>query len=101
MREDNALGATSCRKKMNIASSTSLSWTFERATSRASGSNVVLAAAVRRSSSGSLMKPQLFDSGGAMLSVRKGKRMIQFTYPSCACTTKDIVPLARKVVSGL
>ena len=44
---------------------------------------------------------EAFDSGGAMLSVRKGKRMIQFTYPSCACTTKDIVPLARKVVSGL
>jgi hypothetical protein len=44
---------------------------------------------------------EAFDSGGAMLSVRKGKRMIQFTYPSCACTTQDVVPLARKIVDQL
>jgi len=44
---------------------------------------------------------EAFDSGGAMLSVRKGKRMIQFTYPSCSCTTREIVPLARKVVGQL
>ncbi len=41
------------------------------------------------------------DSGGAMLNVRKGKRMIQFTYPSCACTVDDVVPLARKIVDQL
>jgi hypothetical protein len=44
---------------------------------------------------------EAFDSGGAMITARKGKTMIQFTYPSCACTTKDIVPLARKVVDAL
>jgi hypothetical protein len=44
---------------------------------------------------------EAFDSGGAMLSVRKGNRMIQFTYPSCACTTQDVVPLARKIVDQL
>jgi hypothetical protein len=44
---------------------------------------------------------EAFDSGGAMLSVRKGNRMIQFTYPSCACTTQDVVPLARKIVGQL
>jgi hypothetical protein len=44
---------------------------------------------------------EAFDTGGAMLSVRKGKTMIQFTYKSCACTTKDVVPLARKVVDAL
>jgi len=44
---------------------------------------------------------EAFDSGGAMITVRKGKKMIQFTYPSCACTTKDVVPLARKVVDAL
>jgi hypothetical protein len=44
---------------------------------------------------------EAFDSGGAMLSVRKGNRMIQFTYPSCSCTTREIVPLARKVVDQL
>ena len=44
---------------------------------------------------------EAFDSGGAMLNVRKGNRMIQFTYPSCACTTQDVVPLARKVVDRL
>lgn len=42
-----------------------------------------------------------FDSGGAMLTVRKGKTMIQFTYKSCTCTTKDVIPLARKVVDAL
>jgi hypothetical protein len=44
---------------------------------------------------------EAFDSGGAMLTVRKGNRMIQFTYPSCACTTQDVVPLARKIVDQL
>jgi hypothetical protein len=44
---------------------------------------------------------EAFDSGGAMLSVRKGNRMIQFTYPSCACTTQDVVPLARQIVDRL
>ncbi len=44
---------------------------------------------------------EAFDSGGAMLSVRKGKRMVQFTYASCACTTREIIPLARKVVDQL
>jgi hypothetical protein len=44
---------------------------------------------------------EAFDSGGAMLNVRKGTRMIQFTYPSCACTTQDVVPLARKIVDQL
>ena len=44
---------------------------------------------------------EAFDSGGAMLSVRKGNKMIQFTYPSCACTTQDVVPLARKIVDQL
>jgi hypothetical protein len=44
---------------------------------------------------------EAFDSGGAMLSVRKGKRMIQFTYPSCSCTLREIIPLARKVVDQL
>jgi hypothetical protein len=44
---------------------------------------------------------EAFDSGGAMLNVRKGNRMIQFTYPSCACTTQDVVPLARKIVDRL
>jgi hypothetical protein len=44
---------------------------------------------------------EAFDSGGAMLSVRKGNRMIQFTYPSCACTLQDVVPLARKIVDQL
>lgn len=42
-----------------------------------------------------------FDSGGAMLTVRKGRTMIQFTYKSCTCTTKDVIPLARKVVDAL
>jgi hypothetical protein len=32
-----------------------------------------------------------------MLTVRKGKTMIQFTYK----TTKDVVPVARKVVDAL
>ena len=44
---------------------------------------------------------EAFDSGGAMLTVRKGKTMIQFNYKVCNCTTKDIVPLARKVVGAL
>ena len=44
---------------------------------------------------------EAFDSGGAMLSVRKGKRMIQFIYASCSCTTREIIPLARKVVNQL
>ena len=44
---------------------------------------------------------EAFDSGGAMLTVRKGNTMVQFTYPSCACTTSEIVPLARKVVGAL
>jgi hypothetical protein len=44
---------------------------------------------------------EAFDSGGAMLNVRKGNRMIQFLYPSCACTIQDVVPLARKIVDQL
>jgi hypothetical protein len=44
---------------------------------------------------------EALDSGGAMLSVRKGDRMIQFTYPSCSCTTREVVPLARKIVNQL
>jgi hypothetical protein len=44
---------------------------------------------------------EAFDSGDAMLTVRKGKTMIQFTYKSCTCTTKDVVPLARKVADAL
>jgi hypothetical protein len=44
---------------------------------------------------------EAFDSGGAMITVRKGANMIQFRYPTCKCTTKDVVPLARKVVDAL
>ncbi len=44
---------------------------------------------------------QAFDTGGARLTVKKGKTMIQFTYPGCTCTTRDVVPLARKVVNAL
>ena len=44
---------------------------------------------------------EAFDSGGAMITVRKGKTMIQFTYKACTCTTKDVIPLARKVVAAL
>ncbi len=44
---------------------------------------------------------EAFATGGAMLSVRKGKRLVQFTYPSCSCTTREIIPLARKVMAQL
>jgi len=44
---------------------------------------------------------EAFATGGAMLSVRKSKRLVQFTYPTCSCTTREIIPLARKVVAQL
>jgi hypothetical protein len=44
---------------------------------------------------------EAFDNSGAMLTVRKGRTMIQFNYKACNCTTKDVVPLARKVVDAL
>jgi hypothetical protein len=36
-----------------------------------------------------------------MLFVRKGDRLIQFTYTQCSCSTADLVPLARQIVAGL
>lgn len=44
---------------------------------------------------------EAFDSGGAMLTVRKGDKLLQVRYPLCACTTQDVVPLARKIVASL
>ena len=44
---------------------------------------------------------EAFDSGGAMLTVRKGDKLLELRYPACACTTQDVVPLARKIVASL
>ena len=44
------------------------------------------------------LRDESFDIGGAMITVSKGGKMIQFTYPFCAGTTNGVVPLARKVV---
>ncbi len=44
---------------------------------------------------------EAFESSNSMLFVRKGDRLIQFTYTQCSCATADLVPLARQIVAGL
>lgn len=42
-----------------------------------------------------------FDIGNAMIMVRKGDRIVRIMYMMCPCTTDDVVPLAKKIVSGM
>lgn len=44
---------------------------------------------------------EAFESSNSMLFVRKGDRLVQFTYTQCSCTAADLVPLARQIVAGL
>jgi len=44
---------------------------------------------------------EAFATAESMLFVRKGDRMVQFTYTGCACTDKDVVPLARVALASL
>jgi hypothetical protein len=42
-----------------------------------------------------------FDLAGVMIMARKGDSVLTMMYMSCPCTTEDVLPLARKVVSGM
>ncbi len=44
---------------------------------------------------------EAFESSNSMLFVRKGDRLIQFTFTQCSCATADLVPLARQIVASL
>lgn len=44
---------------------------------------------------------EAFDTGNAMLMVRKGSRMLQITYMTCPCGLEAIKPLARKLASAI
>lgn len=44
---------------------------------------------------------EAFDAAGAMLLVRKGDKLVRVMYMQCPCVKDDILPLVRKVVSGL
>jgi hypothetical protein len=44
---------------------------------------------------------EAFVAAGGMMLVRKGDTLVRFTYLSCPCTTKEIVPLAKTVVAAL
>src|SRR5215470_2768602 len=66
-----ARGATSCATYRNAASSTERSCSAASALSRSAGSNATRTAPASLSNSGSFMKPQLFETGGAILESRK------------------------------
>src|SRR5829696_10422526 len=66
-----ARGPTSCATHRNAASSTDRSCKAASALSRAAGSKATRTAAASLSYSGSLMKPQLLETGGAILLSRK------------------------------
>ncbi len=42
-----------------------------------------------------------FDIGNAMMMVRKGDKVVHIIYMMCPCTTEDVVPLAKKIVSNM
>jgi hypothetical protein len=44
---------------------------------------------------------EAFVAAGGMMLIRKGDTLVRFTYLSCPCTTKEIVPLAKEVVAAL
>jgi Cu/Zn superoxide dismutase len=44
---------------------------------------------------------EAFASGETFLTVRKGNRLVRFSFSTCPCTTKEIVPLAKKVAGEL
>jgi hypothetical protein len=44
---------------------------------------------------------QAFASGDGMIMVRKGKNLIRIMYITCPCGTKDVIPLAKKLVDSL
>src|ERR1043166_1383948 len=66
-----ARGATSCATHRNAASSTERSCSAASALSRVAGSNATRTAFPGRANPGSLMKTQLFETGGAILLSRK------------------------------
>src|SRR5260221_5292134 len=66
-----ARGATSWATYRNAASSTEAACSSARAASRAAGSKVWRAFVTSSSNLGLLMKPQLFDTGGAIYDCRK------------------------------
>src|ERR1700730_9115298 len=69
-----ARGATSCATKRNAASSTEAACSSAKAASRAAGSKVWRAFVTSSSNFGLLIKPQLFDTGGAIEDCRKRTR---------------------------
>lgn len=44
---------------------------------------------------------QAFASSDSMIMVRKGGKIIRITYMTCPCSTKEILPLARKLADSL
>lgn len=42
-----------------------------------------------------------FDIANGMMMIRKGDRIVRIIYMMCPCTTDDVVPLARKIVSNM
>jgi len=44
---------------------------------------------------------QAFASSDSMLMFRKGKKIIRIMYVSCPCSTKDVIPLAKKLANSL
>jgi hypothetical protein len=44
---------------------------------------------------------EAFDTGNAILMLRKGRRMIQISYMTCPCSLEAVKPLARKLAAAL
>jgi len=44
---------------------------------------------------------EAFDLAGVMIMARKGDQILTVMYMTCPCTTEDVVPLARKIISNM
>jgi hypothetical protein len=44
---------------------------------------------------------EAFASSQSMMFVRKGDTLLRITYTGCPCTTKDVEPLARRIVGAI
>src|SRR5580692_2887766 len=89
-----ARGATSCATYRNAASSTEAACNSASAASRAAGSKVCRALVTNSSNLGLLIKPQLFDTGGAIEDCRK-RTMAKNGSIAAKVTLVALAPLAE------
>ena len=44
---------------------------------------------------------EAFQTGGVILMVRKGNKLVKIMYMMCPCTTDDVLPLAKKIADSM